>query len=200
MKKKKIYNLIILDASGSMQSIYEEALTGLNKTLEAIRTSENRFPELIHFVSLVVFNSYETKEIMSALPINQTMQISPADYVVNGMTPLYDAIGNSLLSIKKIVGKEDSVVVTIITDGEENSSKTFSGKQVSSMVSELTDIGWKFTYIGANQDVIKQASAIAIKDVLEYQSTSQGTAMMFDVRCHALQRVYADIADDMNND
>lgn len=200
MKKKQIYNLIILDASGSMQSIYEEALAGLNKTLEAIRTSEIRFPEQIHFVSLVVFNSFETKEIMSVLPISQAQPISSADYVVKGMTPLYDAIGNSLLSIDRYIGKDDSVVVTIITDGEENASRIFSGKQVSSMVSELTDMRWKFTYIGANQDVIKQASAIAIKDVIEYQSTPQGTAMMFDVRCRALQKVYEDFADDMSNE
>lgn len=195
---KKIYNLIILDASGSMQSVYEEALVGLNKTLEAIRASEIKFPEQAHYVSLVVFNSNGTKELMSVLPISKAPQIGSADYVVNGMTPLYDAIGNSLLSMVKNVKKEDSVIVTIITDGEENASRSFSGKQINSMVSELTDMGWNFAYIGANQNVMKQASTIAIKNVLEYQSTSHGTTMMFDARCKALQKIYSEISDDFS--
>lgn len=181
-----------------MQSIYEEALAGLNKTLEAIRSSEIQFPEQSHYVSLVVFNSNETREIMSVLPISHASQIDSADYVVNGMTPLYDAIGSALLSMEKHVKNGDSAVVTIITDGEENASQSFSGKQVNSMVSELTDMGWNFTYIGANQNVMKQASTIAIKNVLEYQSTSHGTTMMFDARCKALQKIYSEISDDFS--
>ena len=40
MKTQKIYNLVILDASGSMHSIYTQALSGVNETLATIRMAQ----------------------------------------------------------------------------------------------------------------------------------------------------------------
>ena len=37
MEVKNIINLMILDASGSMESIYNQALSGVNETIQTIR-------------------------------------------------------------------------------------------------------------------------------------------------------------------
>ena len=37
---KRVHNLIVLDESGSMQSIYHPALTGVNETLQTIREAQ----------------------------------------------------------------------------------------------------------------------------------------------------------------
>jgi len=54
-KTMKIYNLIILDESGSMSSIYNHALSGINETINGIRQSQEKYPEQEHFVSIVTF-------------------------------------------------------------------------------------------------------------------------------------------------
>ena len=42
MEKKSInvYNLLIIDESGSMHSIYDQALSGINETLNGIRNAQ----------------------------------------------------------------------------------------------------------------------------------------------------------------
>ena len=55
--KTRIFNLIILDESGSMQLIKHQAVTGVNETIQAIRTTQKQYEEQEHIVSLVTFNS-----------------------------------------------------------------------------------------------------------------------------------------------
>ena len=58
--KQKIYNLIILDASGSMYSIRNEAIAGVVETVQTIRTAQTDNPEQEQMLTLVVFNSNQT--------------------------------------------------------------------------------------------------------------------------------------------
>ena len=46
MEVKRIINLMILDASGSMESIYNQALSGVNETIQTIRMGQKDHPEL----------------------------------------------------------------------------------------------------------------------------------------------------------
>ena len=45
MEVKNIINLMILDASGSMESIYNQALSGVNETIQTIRMGKKDNPE-----------------------------------------------------------------------------------------------------------------------------------------------------------
>ena len=68
-------------------------------------------------------------------------------------TALYDAMGISLNALRKKVVDEDIALVTIVTDGYENTSNEYSGKSIKSLVDELKGKGWVFAYIGTNQEV-----------------------------------------------
>lgn len=70
-------------------------------------------------------------------------------------------------------------MVTIITDGEENSSSEYDGRLIKKMVEELKTKGWVFTYIGANQNVEKVAATISVTNVMSFESTPCGTNQMF---------------------
>ena len=54
---QKIYNLIILDESGSMETIEQEAISGLNETFQTIKNAQKEHQEQRHFISFVTFNS-----------------------------------------------------------------------------------------------------------------------------------------------
>ena len=74
----------------------------------------------------------------------------------------------------------DHVLVTIITDGEENSSQEWTLRMVRNMIEKLKKQGWTFTLIGTdNLDVESMARSFAIEEHLEFQQDEAGTRAMF---------------------
>ena len=189
MKTQKVYNLIILDASASMNRIYSQALTGVNETLASIRMSQKKHPELQQFVTLASFSAGEQflNRIYSAMPIMEARDITSVDYPLLGCTALYDAMGVCISELQHAVTHDDRVLVSIITDGYENASCTWSGSQIKSLVEELRQMGWTFTYIGADQDVEKVAGEMGIRNSLRFSANAEETNAMFakERRCRS---------------
>lgn len=181
MQTKKIYNLVILDASTSMHNIYNETLSGVNETIDTIRIAQEKYPEMQQVLTLASFSSGDNylKRIHTNAPIGDVRSINKEDYPLLGCTALYDAMGELISEMRLQVGKEDGVLVTILTDGYENSSLKWSGPQVKSLVEELRGLGWTFTYIGANHDVEKVASSLGVKNSLSFEASEKGVSEMF---------------------
>lgn len=181
MEIKRIINLVILDASGSMESIYNQALSGTNETIQTIRMGQKDHPELQQCLTLASFNSGKDylKVKYSVAPIDEVKEITREDYVAQGCTALYDAMGEMISELKRKMTDEDRVLVTVITDGYENFSTHWSGPQIKSLIEELRQTGWTFTYIGANQDVEAVAGSMGIRNTLAFEETEEGTRTMF---------------------
>jgi hypothetical protein len=190
MEIKRIINLIILDASGSMESIYNQALTGANETIQTIRIGQKDHPELQQYLTFASFNSGKDylKVRYSVTPIDEVKEITKEDYVACGCTALYDAMGEMISELKRKITEEDRILVTVITDGYENSSTHWSGPQVKSLVEELRHEGWTFTYIGANQDVEAVAGSMGIRNTLAFEETEDGAKEMFEIEVNARKR------------
>lgn len=181
MKTQNIYNLIILDASGSMRSIYNQALTGVNETIATIRMAQEKHPDMPQFLTLASFSAGDKflNRIYTAKPIDEVRDITPEDYPLLGCTALYDAMGTTISELQQKITHDDRVLVTVITDGYENASLTWSGEQIKSLVEELRQMGWTFTYIGADQDVEEVAGRIGVRNTLRFSSNPQETQRMF---------------------
>lgn len=192
MKTQKIYNLIILDASGSMQSIYRQALTGVNETLATIRRAQQESPELLQYVSLASFSAGANflNRIYSGVPIAEARDITEKDYPLLDCTALYDAMGTCISELQQNVGHDDRVLVTVITDGYENASRTWSGRQIKSLVEELRQMGWTFTYIGADQDVERVAIEIGVHNTLRFSANPVETYAMFEKERKSRRKFY----------
>ena len=175
--KTRIFNLIILDESGSMQSIKKEAIDSVNETVQTIRAAERKNEDQEHFVSLVTFNE-DVKAVYTCVPAKEVKELTAETYCPDCCTALYDAMGASLNALRPKVAKDDRVLVTIVTDGYENASQEYSGKAIKALVDELKGKGWVFAYIGANQDVEKVAATISISNTMTFQTTSAGTVQM----------------------
>lgn len=178
MKKTQIFNVIILDRSGSMECIRQAAVEGFNETLASIKKAQEKFAETQdHFVSLVTFCSCETKHVFDKTPVAEANPLKMEDYQPCCTTPLYDAMGITLTAMRKYVKEiEDSVViVTIITDGLENASHEYSGKTVKELVERLRGEGWTFTYMGANQDSVEVAMKLSIRNSRNFAYSDEGT-------------------------
>ena len=136
---------LVVDRSGSMESVADEAQSGMN----ALLTSQFALPGRLT-VTLVEFDS----------DIDTVMRMAKkrVEYVLEprGMTRLLDAVGGELAATQadiKALGKSerpDQVMFVVVTDGDENSSNKHTLKGVRSEVKRLRKkSGWTFQFIGA---------------------------------------------------
>ena len=176
-----IYNVIILDESGSMSSIYEATLDSMNEVLSGIRKNQEEFPEENNFVTIVTFEGQGISGIKTRrdrVPIEAVAPFTEADYRPGGCTPLYDAMGKTLNELEGLVHAGDRVIATIITDGYENASEEYSGKTIVALVDRLREKGWTLAYIGANHNSVEVARDLHINNAIDFLPTGEGVAVM----------------------
>lgn len=172
----KIYNLVILDRSGSMYPLREAAVQGYNETLEVIRKAQEQYGlEQQNLVSLVLFNQ-EVTNIIELDTIRNIPNLLMDKYQPDGMTAMFDAIG---LSLKKLQTQLDELenataVVTIISDGLENASRLYSLEQLVKQIDKLKEQGVMFVFMGTNQNVEYTASMLHIDEHKTFAYTAEG--------------------------
>ncbi|MBE6335391.1 MAG: VWA domain-containing protein [Lentimicrobiaceae bacterium] len=198
--KTKIFNLIILDESGSMIGIKKEAINNVNESLQTILKAQKENPDQEHYVTFVSFNNSH-KTLWNCIPANEAKEISTDDYNPNCNTALYDAMGFSLNELRPKVADNDKVLVTIVTDGMENASREYNSPSIKKLVDELKSKGWVFAYIGANHDVEKVAMQISITNTMSFQANPHDTSMMTNRTNKSRERLYRTMSDkDFNSD
>ena len=179
-KIKRVHNLIIVDESGSMSIIRKQAFAGMNETLQTVRQMQKKFPDQEQHVSLVTFDTSHTTWHYDNTPASDTKDLDWKAYNPSGGTPLYDAVGSAISKVNAQVTDGDNVLVTVITDGEENSSQEWTLKMIRTMIEKLKKQKWTFTLIGTdNLDVETMAHSFAIEEHMEFQQTEAGTRAMF---------------------
>jgi len=180
-KKHQVHNLIILDESGSMSSIKSVIINGFNELVQSVKRIEKQFPDQEHLISMVSFNDLNNKILHFVDPINKLNVINDSTYNPESMTPLFDAMGFSISKLKQYLeAKENySVLVTILTDGEENASKEYTSFAIKNLVEELKNQNWTFTYIGTDHDVEKMAARMNIHNTMSFNKNDLDIKRMF---------------------
>ena len=176
-----VYNVIILDKSGSMSSIARQAIDGVNETIGSIKSAQEKNPDQKHIVTLVAFCGCEMKTIYDNVSVNEVSPLTDKDYRPCCMTPLYDAVGSTITRVHALKGNDDNslALVTVITDGYENASREFSLTALKSLIDSYKDQGWQFTYIGADHEVEQVAFSLHIDHCLQFDKSEEGTQTMF---------------------
>ena len=178
MQVTQVHNVVILDRSGSMHNIRRAAVDGFNETLAGIKKAQEKFADTQdHYVTLVTFCGCQTLRVFDNTPVTHAHPLKMDDYRPCCNTPLYDAMGFTLTDIyNRMKDSGDAVVVvTIITDGMENSSKEYNGTAIKHLVERLRGEGWTFTYMGANQDAVEVAMHLSIRNARNFAYTDEGT-------------------------
>lgn len=174
--KHKVHNLIILDESGSMGSIKKTIIEGFNEIVQTVKGIEKQFPEQEHLISFITFNGLGRKTMHFADPVGKLELIDETRYQPEADTPLFDAIGYACTKLRRVLGNSTdfNVLVTILTDGEENASKEYSGSVIKSLIEELKKNNWTFTYIGTDHDVETFALSISIENTVSFSKNDEG--------------------------
>jgi hypothetical protein len=131
-------------------------------------------------VTAVTFSDVGTKDRVRYLcrnsPVTDMPYLDEENYVPNGMTPLFDAVGQAVMTLGN--EKADRYLVVILTDGAENASKEYNRFNIQSLVTgkEQTD-KWTFVFIGAGIDAWAGAQNLGISTpgTAFYYSGEKGT-------------------------
>ena len=186
---KRVFNLLVVDESGSMSIIKRHALVGINETLTTILKMQETHKNLEQRVTLITFDSTHTNVFYDNVRASNANPLKAKDYNPCGATPLYDAIGMGIAKINALTTEDDSVLVTIITDGEENCSEEYSLKMIKNLIEKLKKQNWTFTFIGTDDlDVENIAMDMGIDNHLQFSEDEAGTKKMFARENRARER------------
>lgn len=182
--------ICILDRSGSMSACWDQSIKGLNSFL--FEQKKLNKPCKISFV--MFDDQYELP--YNRIDLEAAIDFTRETYVPRGMTALYDAIGKTISTFEPTIKSESkkisNVIVAILTDGMENASQEYTRSTVAELIERKTKEGWKFLYLGANQDAFAVSASINISNHYTrcYVGTQQlgvtgyadMSAMTFDIR------------------
>lgn len=145
----------IMDRSGSMQSTWSEDLNGFKAFVEKLRSDDS----VDQFFSLTTFDTLIDRPLV-CLPLDQVKPEILADYGPRGGTALYDALGTALLDIETRENDFDKIIVVVVTDGFNNSSRTYSKTQLNAIVDKRLQTGkYTFTYLGTQPETWAESEA-----------------------------------------
>lgn len=160
MRQDLTHIVVVVDRSGSMQSIQSDAEGGINRFVEEQKKGAGEAR-----LTLVQFDT-EYEFVHKDVPIKDVGHYSLAP---RGGTALLDAVGKAIAETGETLKatpeneRPGLVVFVIVTDGEENSSKEYKKPQIKKMIEEQRDLWkWQFTFLGANQDAFGEAGSMGI--------------------------------------
>jgi hypothetical protein len=166
-QKKTIYHLIV-DRSGSMANVVPQTISGYNEQVQQIRSVQHEFPEQLITIGLTTFSGEVSHHYFGVPDVNAEL-LNTENYVPNGSTALFDAIGFAVNQLERqqlqdMERFDVGVVVIILTDGEENASTHYRLDQVKRMIYRLEESGkWTFSFIGASLDAVSVGVSMNIK-------------------------------------
>jgi len=175
-KKLKNYVAIVLDRSGSMGTMQQEAIDAFNEQVDKIREESHDMATLVSFVT---FGSFVTPEFWNNDP-DKLDKLTTDTYRPDGMTSMLDAVAMTVLELKKVPDVDDedtSFLLIVISDGQENNSKQYDWHDVAELLQDVQKTNrWTVTYLGANQDLSRLASSLKIAkgNVKSFAGTKAG--------------------------
>ncbi len=183
MPKKDYSEIIcIIDRSGSMDAIKDDAIGGFNSFLESQKRDEGTAS-----LTLVLFDNEYLVPINNE-DIRQVPPLNEETFVPRGSTALLDAVGQTIDDVGRRLAetkeelRPETVIVAILTDGEENSSRRYSRSKIKKMIEHQSNVySWEFVFLAANQDAFAEAESIGIKreSVADFEADSLGVARIF---------------------
>lgn len=182
MKQNYTHISVVLDRSGSMQSVLHDTIGGFNSFL-----NEQKKVAGTGTLTLVQFdNVYEI--VNDFVDLKQVEPLTEKTFQPRGSTALLDAIGRTINETGKKLSefaeqdRPEKVVIVILTDGEENASRECNHHQINDLITHQRDAyKWEFVFLGANQDAISTASQMGISagHAITYAANSVGTQAAF---------------------
>lgn len=173
---------IVLDESGSMNICWDTTITGFNEFVQGQKAAEATAGA--GYLTLVKFEGGKVDTVYHNRPLTEVPALDKTTYRPAGGTNLLDAIGDTINNVNTVLAskkKKDrpGVIITIMTDGEENSSRRFNNEQIKAMVKAAETADWTFVFLGANIDAFSVGSTFGMSasNSVNYSTANMGATM-----------------------
>jgi len=183
LTNEKTQIVCVLDRSGSMATIIEDAIGGFNEFLSKQKELDDDAT-----ITVVLFDDrYEM--LYDNVSVKEAKSLTRNEWSPRGTTALYDAIGKTINNVesshKKMLNENlpDKVLFVIVTDGLENASREFKHDTIKSLISKKEkESNWKFLYLAADQDAFDVGTSFSVSggNTFNYTNTSDGNKNMFN--------------------
>jgi len=147
--------ILLLDESSSMMNQRFDVVRGVNDMIRQQRNLQTDNVDL----SIIKFNTRVDK--IRSDNLFKMKRFEHSDYNPSGMTALYDAIG---LTIERFMN-DINVIMIIVTDGEENSSKEFTRREMVRLINrQRNSKNWNFIYLSEDPTTVQQGESLGINN------------------------------------
>lgn len=147
---------LLLDRSGSMASLWDEALGAINGYVEKVAKDLPDMP-----VTVAIFDSIDKYDVIrKAVPASAWTPITSKDASPRGSTPLYDAVVSLLADANAMAAEKTTIV--IMTDGHENASREATKNTAKAALDAAQARNWDVLFLGANWDAMDQAAGLGV--------------------------------------
>ncbi len=201
-KPVTVHNLLLVDESASMQKLHKVAIDSINDTILSIKEVSTIHPNQEQKLSLFTFNGLGIKMHIFNKVIDKVTPLGYSSFRPNSKTPLLDCIGQSIGMLRSAGShkKNEKVVVTILTDGDENGSQKYTFGAIHSLISQMRNMGWIFNYIGANHDVKSVCNNLNISNYYIFKNEASGLIKQMSLERMARKKYYAELSKHKLND
>ena len=131
----------------------------------------------------------KTYEIIhDGIDIHSVPELNTETFSPRGMTAMWDAIGATIDSVSnrlekiKLEEKPDKVVILIMTDGHENSSREYTQSSVQDLIKKYKERDkWSFLFIGANIDTVATGGSMGVTlgNTMSFAASDRGVKMAY---------------------
>jgi len=152
---------VLLDRSGSMETVKSDTEGGFNAFIDTQRAEPGDAR-----VTLAQFDT-EYDVVYANRPIGDVprLELQP-----RGGTALYDALGRLITDVGADLAalvedeRPGTVIVVVLTDGHENSSREWTHDAVGAAIRrQESDYAWDFLFLGANMDAVQIGTALGVQ-------------------------------------
>jgi Mg-chelatase subunit ChlD len=181
-KDQSTHIVLLLDRSGSMQSIRQDVIGGWNSFL-----SEQQKVEGHATLTQVQFDTQNSFEVVYHFQdLKEVDGLTLETFVPRGGTPLLDALGQGMTTTAMDIAsrapgqKPEKVLFVCITDGQENSSTRYRKGEIAKMMENLQGGGWSFVFLSSSLDAVRDAENFGFKaqSVMQFAHSSLGVDRM----------------------
>jgi hypothetical protein len=157
-----------------MFSKVQEVKDGLKALLKQIEDDANSNTEIQNTTIIVDFSDAHDFRVVvndpKSLHIDKNLV---ENYRTRGGTALFDAMARAFDLVPQ---EQSSVFVNILTDGEENSSRTYNSEMIRGIVEDKKNKNWAITFMGTTEDALNTAVSIGISkdNTFEFANSSAG--------------------------
>ncbi|MBA3070360.1 MAG: VWA domain-containing protein [Hyphomonas sp.] len=155
---------ILLDRTGSMGSIWTEALGSVNAYAEALtQPAGGARPSGNDKITLAVFDHHDGLKfdvLRRGVTAATWNKVTDAEASPRGMTPLFDSIAR-IVALAEGDAPQRAVIV-IMTDGEENASKEVTKDGARAALDRARAKGWEVVFLGAEFGKFADADAVGV--------------------------------------